>query len=119
VLAHVVLTSESDAMLGAFEVTAPPRPEGGGISTGTVTLTRDLSNSPIPGFDLALALPPTGVDVPFKLKLEPAAGPTGLSGREGCRRLPPCARICRLNWAFRSVPFGGYRPVSARVAASC
>jgi hypothetical protein len=77
VLAHAVLTSEIDVMLGALEVTTPPHSEGGGIATGAVTLTHDLSRSPIPGFDFALALPPTGTDVPFKLKLEPAAGPTG------------------------------------------
>jgi hypothetical protein len=52
---------------------------------------------------------------------EPArpCGQRGLSEREGYRRVPANTGICCLNWAFRSVSFGGYRPVSARAAASC
>ena len=54
--------------------------------------------------------------------VRPAAcwfAPRGRSEREGYRRVPMNAGICSLSWAFRSVRFGGYRPVSARAAASC
>jgi hypothetical protein len=40
------------------------------------------------------------------------------SEREGYQRVSVNAGICRLSWAFRSVPFGGYRSVSARAAVS-
>ncbi|HEY9504359.1 MAG TPA: hypothetical protein VIQ27_00195, partial [Gemmatimonadales bacterium] len=78
VLAHVILPAEIDLLLSSLEPTAAPADQGGGILTGAVKLTEDLSKSPIPGFDLALTAP-TGViqPAPFKLKLTPAAAPTG------------------------------------------
>lgn len=72
VLAHVVLPPAVEALLDALAETGPEVTPALGTSTGTVQLVGDLSKSPIPGFDLALALP-TGVvePAPYKLLLEP------------------------------------------------
>jgi hypothetical protein len=79
VLQHVVLTSEVDALLGALEVdgaVTTAAAAGAEIRTGAVRVVSDLSKSPIPGFDFAVTAPDPGVRVPFKLRLEPAGGPT-------------------------------------------
>jgi hypothetical protein len=76
VLGHVVLSSEIELTLTALEVAGPTGDLGGGITTGAVSLTHDLSKSPIPGFDFALGLPEPGITVPFKLRLEPPSDPT-------------------------------------------
>jgi len=73
VLEHVILPAEVDALLSALQLVGAPV-QAGGFETGTVTLVGDLSNSPIPGFDLALALPQPGLTLPYKLQLEPAGG---------------------------------------------
>jgi hypothetical protein len=78
VLEHVVLPPSIDALLSALDPTVSPgAPGADGIIEGNVKLVEDLSKSPIPGFDFALALP-TGVvaPAPFKLKLAPSATPS-------------------------------------------
>ena len=76
VLDHVVLSTEIDLLLSALEVDGALTDVGAGIRTGSVGLTHDVSKSPVPGFDFALALPSPGITIPVKLKLEPAATPT-------------------------------------------
>lgn len=76
VLQHVILPTEIAVLLAALETLAAPVDEGNGISTGSVKLTQDLSKSPLPGFDFALALPPGPDPVPYKIKLEPTVEPT-------------------------------------------
>jgi len=68
VLERVILPAEVDALLSALQLVGAPV-QAGGFETGTVTLVGDLSNSPIPGFDLALALPQPGLTLPYKLQL--------------------------------------------------
>ncbi|WP_293902416.1 hypothetical protein [Phenylobacterium sp.] len=72
VLQHVVLPPEIGLILAGLEV-APGAETVGDITTGQVNLKTDLSKSPIPGFDFALALPPVVKPAPFKLKLSPTA----------------------------------------------
>ena len=77
-LDHVVLSRPIDVLLSALEPTVPPaEPDPHGIIEGDVNLVDDLSKSPIPGFDFALALP-SGVvaPAPFKLRLDPPETPT-------------------------------------------
>lgn len=78
VLQHVVLPPAIDALLSGLEVaTGPTATDDQTISLGTAQLVSDLSKSPIPGFDFALA-PPTGVvkPAPFKLQYDDPAAPT-------------------------------------------
>ncbi|MEA5120016.1 MAG: hypothetical protein VB040_01950 [Propionibacterium sp.] len=77
VLHQVICPREIDLLLSALEPTGPADVPAGGVLRGEVRLTQDLSQSPIPGFDFALALP-TGVvqPAPFKLELVPAQDPT-------------------------------------------
>lgn len=76
VLNHVVVTTEIDLILAGLEIDEGPIDLGSGISRGTVVLTKDLSKSPIPGFDFSLTLPSGIVKAaPYKLKVEPAAAP--------------------------------------------
>jgi hypothetical protein len=77
VLAHVILSPDIDLLLSSLEIAAGPEDLGNGISRGSVQLTKDLSKSPIPGFDFALTAP-TGViaPAPYKLKLHPPVNPT-------------------------------------------
>lgn len=77
VLTHVILPPDIDALLSALEVTDDPLDQGDGALTGSVRLTQDLSQSPLPGFDFALTIP-TGDDelAPYKLKLDPPLAPT-------------------------------------------
>jgi hypothetical protein len=76
VLKFVILTPEIDLMLTGLEIAGPVADRGGGIFTGDVSLTGDLSKSPVPGFDFALALPTNLADpAPFKILLEPAVNP--------------------------------------------
>ena len=74
---QVICPREIDLLLSALELTGPAEIPPGGVLQGEVRLTQDLSQSPIPGFDFALALP-TGVvqPAPFKLELLPAQDPT-------------------------------------------
>lgn len=77
VLDHVILPPDIEALLTALETTGDPVDEGGGISTGSVRLAQDLSQSPLPGCDFALTLPTGVVDpAPYKLKLDPPLAPT-------------------------------------------
>lgn len=77
VLQEVVCSREVEALLSALEPTGPTDIPPDGILHGTVRLTQDLSQSPLPGFDFALALPSGVVDpAPFKLSLEPPDQPT-------------------------------------------
>jgi hypothetical protein len=77
VLEHVVLPKPIQALLEALDPTVPPGAPDHGIIEGDVNLVQDLANSPIPGFDFALALPAGGVaPAPFKLKLDPPEAPT-------------------------------------------
>lgn len=74
VLRHVILPMEIDTLLSLLEPVANPTDMGDGIFIGDVAITNALSQSPLPGFDLALALPTGVVDpVPFKLKIEPTS----------------------------------------------
>jgi hypothetical protein len=84
VLAHVMLTPQSELLLSSLEDAtldaAAPLPADG-ILAGpqrNVTVVGDLGESPLPGFDFALALPtePLGA-LPYKLKFNPPAAPTG------------------------------------------
>ncbi|MQA29081.1 MAG: hypothetical protein GEU82_04475 [Luteitalea sp.] len=75
VLNHVILPTGIDLTLAGLEIDLGPNHLGGGISTGTVQLKKDLSKSPIPGFDFSLTVP-SGIvkSAPYKLKLDPPAG---------------------------------------------
>src|SRR5689334_6741580 len=75
VLSHVILPPAIDILLQALDTVVAPLDQGGGIYLGSVKLVKDLSKSPIPGFDFNLALPTGVVDpAPCKVKLEPAVG---------------------------------------------
>jgi hypothetical protein len=78
VLQHVILSPALQAMLGALvSDDLPAALPAGGIVSGRVLLDDNLSQSPLPGLDLALALPTELVEpAPFKLQLTPAAAPT-------------------------------------------
>ena len=76
VLNNIILPSAIDLTLSALELSGPPDVRPDGITLGAVALTHDLSKSPVPGFDFALALPEPGITVPFKLKLDPPVGAT-------------------------------------------
>jgi hypothetical protein len=70
VLKHVTLSPQIELILEGLETVGAASDLGGGVSTGTVKLTTDLSKSPIPGFDFALAVPPIAPPAPYKLKLD-------------------------------------------------
>jgi hypothetical protein len=76
VLNNIILPSAIDQTLSALELSGPVDVRPDGITLGAVAVTHDLSKSPVPGFDFALALPEPGITVPFKLKLDPVVGPT-------------------------------------------
>ncbi|MGY5775083.1 hypothetical protein [Rhizobium sp. LEGMi135b] len=74
VLRSVVLPIEIDTLLSLLIPLAEPTDEGGGIFTGDIHLSDNLSKSPLPGLDLALTAPTSAIQsAPFKLKLEPTA----------------------------------------------
>ena len=80
VLKHVILPPDLDLMMSALELTGEPAPDPAGatgIVTGDVRLKKDLSKSPIPGFDFALSVPTDVVDAaPYKLRFDPPVNPT-------------------------------------------
>jgi len=70
VLQQVILPIEIDALLSALEPVDPGDPVGGVLS-GDIRLSDNLSKSPIPGLDLALTAPTSLIKTaPFRLKLE-------------------------------------------------
>jgi hypothetical protein len=66
VLHHVVLPTEIDLLLGELE-TDGAGPFAALDSTGRVTPATTVGQRPLPGIDLALALPPTGESLGYRL----------------------------------------------------
>lgn len=78
--ARVVLPDGIDALLRALEPDADPEPLGPGATRGLLRLVGDVGAHPVPGFDVAFALPDPQVRVPYVLRLTPSDAPGNPTG---------------------------------------